>query len=101
MTRGGRRAQRGDGVLDATLIKHQYVGVSLDNERRAFPTYGLGDLGEAVEEVPLVEYLRLGRVEVLGLGIAERPGPKTHDPAAPIRYRESDPASETLPTSRR
>src|SRR5919107_304278 len=60
-----------------------------------------GDLRKAVEQVTLVEDLRLGRVEVLGLGITKRPCPKTDDPSPPVRDGEGDPTSKTLPTSRR
>src|SRR5215211_3374144 len=94
---GCRRAQGGDGVLYAGLVEHQHIGVALDDEHRAFLAYSLQDLGEAVEQVALVEDLRLGGVQVLGMIVTEGTGPEADDPAAPVGDREGDPASKTLP----
>src|SRR5215210_4035645 len=95
---GSRRSQRGDSVLNARLVEHQHVRVAFDNESRAFSANGFGDLREAVEQVPFVEDLRLRRVEVLGLGVAQRPCSEAHDPTPTVRDGEGDPTRETLPT---
>src|SRR5215217_1313818 len=101
MTRGSRGAQRGDGVLDARLIEHQDIGIPFDDERCTFPADSLEDLREPVEQIPLVEDLRLWRVEVLGLGVTERSRPEADDPSPPVRDGEGDPTGKTLPSTRR
>src|SRR5215218_1561511 len=98
---GCRRAQGCDGVLYAGLVEHQHIGVALNDEHRAFLAYSLQDLGEAVEQVALVEDLRLGGVQVLGMIVTEGTGSEADDPAAPVGDREGDPASKTLPTPHR
>jgi hypothetical protein len=88
-------------ILNTRLVEHKYIRVALDDERRAFPTDSFGDLRDSVEQIPLVEDLRLGRVEVLGLGVTERPGPEADYPSPPVRDGEGDPTRKTLPTPRR
>ena len=60
-----RRAHRRDDGLDAGLPESDHVGVALDDDRAVL----LGDRGprevEAVEDVPLLEQLALGCVDVL------------------------------------
>src|SRR5215210_5223810 len=63
VARSGRRSQGGYRVLDAGLAEHQHVGVALDDDGRALFAHRLGDLRKAVEQVPLVEDLRLRRIE--------------------------------------
>src|SRR5919107_2136602 len=101
MSRCSRRTQCGYGVFYASLVEHQHVGIALDDEGCALPPHRFGDLRKAVEQVPLVEDIRLRRVQVLGLGVAQGPRPETDDPAAPVGDWEGDPTRETLPTARR
>jgi hypothetical protein len=101
VTRRGRRTERGHGVPDARLVEHEHVGVALYHQGGPLLAHRLGDLREAVEQIPLVENVRLRGVEVLGLGVTQRPRPEAHDPPAPVGDREGDPPSKTLSSPRR
>src|SRR5215217_2998952 len=96
VTLGGRRTERGHGVLDARLVEHEHVGVALYDERGPLPAHGLRNLREAVEQITLVEDLRFGGVEVLGLDVSQRPRTEANDPTPPVRYRERDPTGKPL-----
>jgi hypothetical protein len=54
-----------------------------------------------VKQVALVEDLRLGGVQVLGVIVAKGTRPEADDPTAPVGDRKGDPASKTFPPSRR
>ena len=79
---------------DAGLGQRDDVHVALgQDERSSLARLSLGAV-EVVEEVALVEDLGLGRVQVLGPGVAQRPAAEAHGPAALVGNREHQAVAE-------
>ena len=79
---------------DAGLGQRDHVHVALGQDERApLARRALGAV-EVVEQVALVEELGLGRVQVLGAGVAQRPAAEAHDPAALVGDREHQAVAE-------
>ena len=96
LLRGKRRAQRGDAVRDARLVGGDDVGVALHDD--GLEVGGDGRLGplEGEKVRLLVEDRRVGRVEVLGLGVVEDTAAKTHGSAALVADEEHHAVVEAI-----
>jgi hypothetical protein len=90
------RPQRGDDVGDTGLIERGKVRVALDEEDRAFlPDGVLGEI-EPVEELALGVERRFRRIQVLGLGVEDRPAAEGDDPAGQAEDGEDNAAAEAV-----
>ena len=78
--RGRERGPHGrDRPREARPLARDAVEVALDEENGVLPADRLARAVEAVQELALREARRLGRVEVLGLLVAERARPAAED----------------------
>ena len=91
-----RRAQRRHRVGDALLRQADHVHVALDHDDLAFLPDRLAGLPQAVQFLPLGEQRRLGRIQILGLALADDAAAKADQAAARIADGEHDPLAEAV-----
>jgi hypothetical protein len=98
---GQRGAHRADRLGDPRLPQRDHIGVALDQHQPPRPRRGRTREVGAVDERALVEQLRLGRVEVLGL-VARRQRPRAEAEHVPLDVgeREHDPPAEAVDQAR-
>ena len=96
-----RGAERRDRVGDAGLVQAHDVHVALDHEQALQAARGLPRLVQAVELAPLVEQLRLGRVQVLRFAGVEHAPAEGDRPAARVADRKHHAVAEAVVEARR
>ena len=92
----GGGAKGRDRVMNAMLRQSDDVHVALYNHNALQPAWMLAGLPEAVEFPGLLEYRRLGRIQILGLVVAQHSAAKGNDPAALILNGEHHPLAKTI-----
>ena len=94
---GQRRAERRDGVREARHRHRDHVDIALDRDDGAALMRRLSGLMEVVEEPPLVEERRVGRIEVFRRHVGAHGAAAEGDhPAAPVGDREHHPVAEAV-----
>ena len=96
MLRRAGRAQRGHGVGEAQLRQGDHVHVALGHQGVAVLAQGGAGLEQAVQLAPLVEHRGLGRVEVLGLLVAQHAAAEADHLALDRADREHDAVAEAV-----
>ncbi|MCY1520501.1 hypothetical protein D9M68_552810 [compost metagenome] len=96
MLGGARRAERGDRVREAELRQRDHVHVALGDERVAAVAEGGAGFVQAVELAALAEDGRLGRVQVLGLFVAEHAPAEADALALDVADREHHAVAEAV-----
>ena len=96
---GERRAHRRDDRLDPGLAERDHVGVPLDDDRAVLLRDRRPGEMEPVEDVPLLEHVALGRVDVLAaqrVVVAKLPRLEADDPPARVGEREHETEREVV-----
>ena len=96
MLGGAGRAQRGHRVRKAELRQRHHVHVALGHQRVAAVAEGGAGLVETVELAALAEDGRFGRIQVLGLLVAEHPAAEADAFALDVADREHHPVAEAV-----
>ena len=91
-----RGAHRRDGPREARALARDAVEVALDEEDGVLFSNHVARAVEAVQELALREARRLGRVQVLGLLVAEGAGSEAEDFAARVADLDGQAVAETV-----
>src|SRR5438128_168213 len=100
LRRSEGRAQRGDRLGEAVLVGHEAIHVPFDQQRTVLCLdRGAREVG-GVEQVAFGVERRLGRVEILGLLVAEGAAAEGDHAALEIADREEEAATESIVDAR-
>src|SRR5437870_3364923 len=100
LRRSEGRAQRGDRLGEAVLVGHEAIHVPFDQQRTVLRLHRRAREVGGVEQVALGVERRLGRVEILGLLVAEGAAAEGDDAALEIADREEEAAAESIVDAR-
>ena len=83
-------------MRNAGLVEREIVRVPLDQDRLPGLPDGVLAHGQAIEQMPLGVERRVGRVEILGVDVEERPSAEADDLPGQPGDGEDDPAAEAV-----
>ena len=96
--RRGRRAQRGDSILNPMLSQRHHIHVAFHNQRLAAGPDGFLRLEQTVQFAPLLEQRRFRRVQVFGLALVQHAPAEADDLPALVDDRKHDAVAEAIIT---
>ena len=100
LRRGERGAERGHGLGEPVLMRHEAIDITLDDQRSVpLPDGVAGEVG-GVEQAALAVERGLGRIQVLGLLVAEAPAAEGDHAPLQIADGEQQTAAEAIVDAR-